>query len=363
MKKKLVSLFLVGAMVLSLAACGSSSDEKKETNEATESTETEENTELEDTLVVYSTHSEDMLEVICDGFTEETGVEVEFINLKGELADRVRSEKDNPQADIMFGGDTATYMLLQSEGCYEPTQPEWAGDLGDAYKDADGYWYGTYKTPVVMFYNTDKMTAEDAPKDWSNLVEEKYAGQIITRDSLSSSMRSTVAALVSYYTANDSEEAAWDFVKGLSANTKNYYNSGSMMFQAIGKGEAFVGIAVLDNIIDNRDNNDMPLEIIDAESGAITITDCIAAIKNAPHPNAAAKFIEYVGSKECEELIANEFNRMPALDAALEGAPEWMQDGLKEMDLDWSDISAHQSEWLEKWETDYIDADSVVASE
>ena len=40
-----------------------------------------------------------------------------------------------------------------------------------------------------------------------------------------------------------------------------------------------------------------------------------------------------------------------------------MQDGLKEMDLDWSDISAHQSEWREKWDTDYIDADSVVASE
>lgn len=361
MKKKLVSLFLVGAMVLSLAACGSKSEEQ--TEEQTAETETEESVELEDSLVIYSTHSEDMLEVICDAFTEETGVEVEFINLKGELADRVRSEKDNPQADIMFGGDTATYMLLQSEDCYEATQPEWADELDDAYKDADGYWYGTYKTPVVMFYNTDLMTAEEAPADWSDLVNAEYAGKIISRDSLSSSMRSTIAALVSYYTANESEEAAWEFVEGLCANTKNYYNSGSMMFQAIGKGEASVGIAVLDNIIDNRDNNDMPLEIINPESGAVTITDCIAAIKNAPHPNAAAAFIEFVGSKECEELIANEFNRMPALEAALENAPEWMQAGLNEMDLDWSVISENQTEWLEKWETDYIDADSVVASE
>ena len=360
MKKRLLAALLAGTMVFSLAACGSK--ESTTTEDNTEDAKTEESVELEDSLVVYSTHSEDMLDEICTAFTEKTGVEVEYINLKGELADRVRSEKDNPQADIMFGGDTATYMLLQEEGCYEATQPEWADNLPADFKDADGYWYGTYKTPVVMFYNTDLMTAEEAPKDWSDLVNPEYAGKIITRDSLSSSMRSTIAALVSYYTAKDSEEAAWNYIEGLNANIKNYYNSGSMMFQAIGKGEAAISIAVLDNIIDNRDNNSMPLEIIDATSGAITITDCIAAIKNSPHPNAAAAFIEFVGSKECEEMIANSFNRMPALDAALEGSPEWMKTGYAPMELDWADISANQSATLEKWETDYIDGNKTVES-
>lgn len=359
MKNRILAALLAGAMVFSLAACGSSSDSGNGSDSKKEDT----GSELEDTLVVYSTHSEDMLETICDAFTEETGVEVEFINLKGELADRVRSEKENPQADIMFGGDTATYMQLQEEECFDATTPSWAEDLPDDYKDADGYWYGTYKTPVVMCYNSELMTAEEAPKDWSDLADEKYKGQIVTRDSLSSSMRSTIAALVSYYTANESEEAAWNYIGALCGNIKNYYNSGSMMFQALGKGEATISVAVLDNIIDNRDNNDMPLEIIDAESGAITITDCIAAIKDAPHPNAAAEFIEYVGSTECEELVANEYNRMPALDAALENSPEWMKTGYEPMTLDWSEISKNQSDWLEKWETDYIDADSVVASE
>ena len=357
MKKRLFAALLAGVMVLSLAACGSKETEEKKDD----AKETTEKAELEDSLVVYSTHSEDMLEEICAAFTEKTGVEVEYINLKGELSDRVRSEKDNPQADIMFGGDEATYMLLQEEGCYEATEPAWAKDLGDDYKDADGYWYGTYKTPVVMFYNTDLMSAEEAPKDWGDLVNPEYAGKIVTRDSLSSSMRSTIAALVNYYTTTENEEAAWKYIEGLNANIKNYYNSGSMMFQAVGKGEAAVSMAVLDNVIDNRDNNKMPLEIIDAKSGAITITDCIAAIKNAPHPNAAAAFVEFVGGKECEEMIANSFNRMPALDAALEKAPEWMKSGYEPMKLDWAEISANQSDWLEKWETNMIDANKAVA--
>ncbi len=362
MKKKLLAVLLMGVMVFSMTACGNTGNESENTDtEAAEEKGAE--TELEDTLIVYSTHSEDMLEVLADAFTEKTDIEVEFINLKGELADRVRSEKDNPQADIMFGGDTATYMLLQEEGCYESVETTWADELSDDYKEADGCWYGTYKTPVVMFYNSDLMTVEEAPKDWSDLADEKYAGKIVTRDSLSSSMRSAVAALISYYSAKESEEAAWEYVEALCANIKNYYNSGSMMFQALGKGEAALSIGVLDNVIDNRENNDMPLEIIDAKSGAITITDCIAAIKNAPHPNAAAAFVEFVGSVEAQELVANEFNRMPVLDAALENSPEWMQTGYAPMAVDWATVSANQVEWLEKWETDYIAADSVIASE
>ena len=85
--------------------------------------------------------------------------------------------------------------------------------------------------------------------------------------------------------------------------------------------------------------------------------------KDAPHPNAAAEFIEFVGSKEGEELVANSFNRMPALDAALENAPEWMQTGYEPMKLDWSVISANQTDWLEKWETDILDASKAIAAE
>uniref|UniRef100_UPI001CA503FD ABC transporter substrate-binding protein n=1 Tax=Clostridioides difficile TaxID=1496 RepID=UPI001CA503FD len=70
------------------------------------------------------------------------------------------------QADIMFGGDTSTYMQLKEEGLYEKTEPSWNNELDKSYKDSDGYWYGTIKTPVMMFYNTKLLSADKAPKDW-----------------------------------------------------------------------------------------------------------------------------------------------------------------------------------------------------
>lgn len=352
MKRKLTAILLTAAMSLSLVACtkdsGSSKDDASKTGK------------LEDTLVVYTTHGEEMLEKISDEFTEETGVNVEFINLKGELADRVRSEKDNPQADIMFGGDTSTYMQLKEEGLYEKTEPSWSNELDKSFKDSEGYWYGTIKTPVMMFYNTELLPADKAPKDWSDLTKEEYKDLIVTRDSLSSSMRSTVSNLINYYSTTKSEDEAWKYLEDLNKNIKNYYNSGSVMYSAIGKGEAAISVAVLSDIIDNKEKNNMPLEVVDAESGSVVITDCVAALKNAPHPNAAAKFVDFVGSAKVQAMVANDFNRIPTLDSALKDSPEWMSKEYKAMDVDWSVIGKNQSNWIEKWETDIIDNNKTV---
>lgn len=352
MKRKLVTILLTAVMSLSLVACSKGKTSNENNVEKTE--------KLEDTLVVYTTHGEDILEKISSEFTKETGVNVEFINLKGELADRVRSEKDNPKADIMFGGDTSTYMQLKEEGLYEKTEPIWKDELDKSFKDPEGYWYGTIKTPVMMFYNTDLLSADKAPKDWSDLTKEEYKDLIVTRDSLSSSMRSTVSNLINYYTNTKSEDEAWKYLEDLNKNIKNYYNSGSVMYSAIGKGEAAISVAVLSDIIDNKEKNNMPLEIVDAQSGSVIITDCVAALKNAPNPNAAAKFVEFVGSSKVQAMIANDFNRIPTLDSALENSPKWMSKEYKAMDVDWSVIGKNQSNWIEKWETDIIDSNKTI---
>ena len=373
MKKKLLLAMLAGIMAFALAACVSNGGSTAgENNPAEGSGEPEADTaeqtaeqpaDLGDTLVVYSTHPEELLEALADEFEAETGVHVEFINLKGELADRVRSEKANPQADIMFGGDTATYMALQSEGCFAPTQPSWGDEVGSFYKDSDGYWYGTYRTPMVLFYNTEYLDSSDAPTDWTDLADSKYAGQIVTRDSLSSSMRSTVAALVDYNMTQQGEDAAWAYVEALSGNTKNYYNSGSMMFEAIGKGEATVSMATINDVLKNRDDNGMPLELVIPESGAVVITDCVAKTNNAPHDAAADAFIEFLGSEQCQVMAANDFNRMPITDQYLDQCPEWMSTDFIDLPVDWSNIAANQSAWLDRWETEYVDADKAVESE
>lgn len=344
-------------LALSMAACSSSEEEKPEDGTG-DKTATE---EMEDKLVIYSTHPEDMLAVVADGFTEKTGVEVEFINLKGELADRVRAEKENPQADIMYGGASSLFITMAEEDVFESVKPSWTEDLDPEFRDADGRWFGVMKTPVVMFYNNEALSEEEAPKSWADLADPKYKDKIVSRDYVSSSQRATIVALLDYYSNNTSFEEGVEYLKKLDQNTKNYYGSGSLHFQAVGKNEAPVSYGVLSAITDNVNNNNMPLTMVEAEEGAIVLTDAVAAIKNAPHPNAAAAFIEYAGSEEVQVKLANEFDRMPTLPEAVKQGAEWMQTPIKAMDIDWGNVAKNELEWLNLWDTEIRDSGKDIA--
>ena len=120
----------------------------------------------------------------------------------------------------------------------------------------------------------------------------------------------------------------------------------------MGRKEAGVSYSVLSSIVENKENG-LPLEIVDAESGSVVITDGVAQIKNCKNPNAAKAFMEYVGSAETQAKIANEFNRVPTLKAALENSPKWMSETTyKAMDVDWSVLAKNQSDWMQKWDSE-----------
>ena len=369
MKKKLIVLTtVITALLFALVLASCSSTQGADQSSSSPSTQSASESaspaasDLEDTVVVYSTHPEALLEAVADEFTAQTGVNVEFINLKGELADRVRSEIGNPQADVMYGGDISIYMQLDKEDAYESTSPDWASELPASAKAANGDWYGTITTPVVMFYNTQKLDSANIPTDWSSLTDPQYKDSIVARDYLSSSMRSAVCNLIYFFEQDGGQPAAEDFLSGLDANIKNYYNSGSMMFQAIGTGEASLGIATLNDITDNVKKNNMPLQSINATSGNVIISDCVGALKGCAHPNAAAQFVEFVGSKDVEVMLANDFSRIPSLPAARAEAPEWMQGDLTALPADWDVISENQASWLSLWQDNLYTEDKTVKS-
>ncbi|ADI00140.1 extracellular solute-binding protein [Salisediminibacterium selenitireducens] len=339
----------VPACLAVLSACGN--DQTEGANENS----------MEDELVIYSTHAEDMIEMVANAFEEETGVEVTYINLMGELAERVEAEMDNPQADIMFGGASNLFMDLKEKGAFTPTEPVWGESMDPMFKDEDGYWYGTIQTPVSLFYNTDMLSEDELPSDWSDLADDQYEDLLIFRNALSSSARVMYASLLQQYDQQGNLEEGWAFLNDLDANTKAYFDSGTLQMQAIGRQEAAISFSTMNHVLDNQINHDLPIEIIDLESGFPVITDAIAMIDGAPNPNAAEAFLEFAGSAEIQGMLAQEFNRMPTNEEALSLSPDWMQDiTFNVMDVDWDHLAEHQADWMQTWDTDVKDSEKDV---
>lgn len=316
---------------------------------------------MEDKVVVYSTHGEAMLELVATAFEEETGIKVEFINLKGELADRIRAEKENPGSDVMFGGASSIFMELKAENIFDAYEPTWGDKLDSLFKDKDNFWFGTIQTPCMIFYNSDVITKADAPTDWADLTNEKYSNQLVFRNALSSSARATFSSLIQQFEMSGDINTGWTFMKAMDQNTKKYYGSGSLMFQAIGRKEAGISSATLNSIIDNKVKNNLPLVVVNATSGSPIITDAIALIKDAKHPNAAKSFIDFAGSAKVQAMLAVEFNRMPTNPDALATSPKWMGEiAITPMDVDWVDLAGKQSNWMQEWDTNIKDSNKDV---
>ena len=176
--KKMLSVGLVGAMVLSLAACGSSSSGDSE--EA--SGDSGDGVTLEFQQWWGVELPDGALQEICDDFTEETGINIELLS--------------NPYADtktqIAAGaaaGTMADVVGLDGSWVYDFAKQESIANLTDLMTDAgyddsqlsdqiqvDG---STYMIPVVnfaypLFVNTDILEeagVEEIPTTWSEFLD------------------------------------------------------------------------------------------------------------------------------------------------------------------------------------------------
>ena len=94
-----------------------------------------------------------------------------------EALERVKAEKSNPQGDIWWGG---TQQQMQQAAAEQVLSPAPEGRYrrrprGPARRG--GLWVGEMKLAEVIFYNKDMLTADQAPKDWDDLIEPGDEGQ------------------------------------------------------------------------------------------------------------------------------------------------------------------------------------------
>ena len=182
--KKFLTALLVLTLVLSLCACGGSSEPTQAPTEAAaDSGETvasaeKSNEDYTGNLVVYSPHDADPLAAGVAMFEEAyPNIQVEVIAAgTGELCQRVVAEAANPQGDVLWGGGADT--LAAYVDYFEPYVCANDDVIGDAYKDADDMWIGESPLPMVFIYNKTLIDEADVPTTWEGLCDESLKGKI-----------------------------------------------------------------------------------------------------------------------------------------------------------------------------------------
>ena len=365
--KKLIAMLLSLVMVLGLfAGCGAkeeapattaapAADAQPAETEAAELSYMDEliaAAQAEGTLVVYGSCEEEYLAVACEKFEELYGIEVQYQRLStGEVQSKIEEENGSPSGDVWFGGTTDPYNVCAAAGLLEAYEAENASHLlGDAYRDADGYWYGIYKGILGFMVNADELDrlGLEAPADWADLLKPEYEGLIwMSNYNTAGTAKLVINTMIQKY----GHDEGIQYLVDLDKNIQMYTKSGSGPSKNVGTGECVIGIGFLhDGITQIVDNGYGNIELIIPSSGTSYEIGATAIFAGCKHPNAAKLWIEYALSPDCvDQAQDNGSYQFLVIDNAKQPAvaTEFGLDPENVMDYDFEDAKTNITTYIE----------------
>ncbi len=303
-------------------------------------------------LVIYSPHGKEMLSLYENIFeSQNPGVDVQWLDMGGQVAyDRIRTEKNNPQASLWWGGVSTAFASAAREDLLQPYRPSWASEVSVEARDEQDRWYGTFFTPEVIAYNADKVSPEDAPTDWDDLLQDEWRDRVLIRYPMEShTMRTIYGAMI---ISQPSEQEGYEWLARLDKNVKTYTADPTQLYIRLARGEGDVTLWNLPDIFLQKNENGYNFGFHIPESGTPVLTDAIAIVSNAPQPELAKKFYELVTSDTSLVTQAHSFYRIPVReDIAEEKLPDWIRsETINQMPLDWVELEAKIPGWMQHWD-------------
>jgi hypothetical protein len=80
----------------------------------------------------------------CARLREKDRIKPTFLRLSaGEAVNRIRAEKNSPQASVLYGIGLPSMLTLKADGLLQPYKSPEAAAISDRYKDPEGFWTGS----------------------------------------------------------------------------------------------------------------------------------------------------------------------------------------------------------------------------
>jgi iron(III) transport system substrate-binding protein len=309
-------------------------------------------------LTVYSPHGSDLLSYYEREFEAEyPDIDVQWVDMGSqEVLDRIRAEAANPQADVWFGAPAEIFERAANEGLLDTYIPSWAELVDDDARGAGNFWFGTYLTPEVIAYNSDMVSEAEAPRDWDDVLDPRWRGQVLIRDPVASgTMRAIFGGiLVRSIQQTGSTQAGFDWLRGLDAQTKEYVLNPTLLYQKLGRQEGAITLWDMPDIAMLQQRQGFAVRYNIPTSGTPVVVDAIAVVRGTRVPEEARQFYEFVTTREALLTAAERFMRIPARrDIPSPELPQWIQEAqaeIRPMQIDRQLLADSLDIWMRYWD-------------
>jgi iron(III) transport system substrate-binding protein len=289
-----------------------------------------------ETLQVYSGRHYDV-EIAFEGFAEETGVSVEFLNGNdAELRERIVAEGEDTQADVYLTVDAGNLARGAQQGIFQPLESEvLTGAVPEALRDPDDLWFGLAVRVRTIVYSTERMGLDEVPTTYEELAEPSWDGRVCMRDSSNVYQQSLVASLI----AAHGEEEAVEIVRGWADGAEILAND-ILILESIADGLCDVGVTnhyYLGRLLEEDAGFPVGLVWANQDGRGVHVNISGGGVtRYADDPDLAQRFLEWLATEGQKPLVDSnhEYPANPEVE------PEPLIAGELGTDFAWDPLSA-----------------------
>ena len=239
----------------------------------------------------------------AQAFEKLFGIKVDYVRAdSNEVALRILNEgrAGRMQADVFDG--TAAVAALKKEHLVLKWLPEAAMKWPSNLHDQDGYWTATNLYVLTPGYNTDLVPKGTQPKTWDDLLDPKWKGKMAWSSNPTSSGGAGFIGLV---LAKLGQKDGMDYLRKLSTQKVTGVSSSArnVLDQTIA-GEYSIALQIFNNHPVISAAKGAPIDWIPMDP-AMGVFSVVSVTAGAPHPNAAKLLVDFLTSKEGQEVYRN----------------------------------------------------------
>jgi len=280
-------------------------------------------------VVLYCSVDQAIAEPIIAAFEKQAGIKVlarydtEASKTVG-LVQRIRAEAGSPTADVFWSGEVFHTIRLAREGLLAPYRGEGILPLHPAPRlasesqgrdalttqgqdglamlaDPNGLWYGFALRARVIGYNTNKVSAQEAPKSLEDALDARWKGRL----AMASPAFGTTGGDVASWFAHYGPQRAKEILHRLKDNGVRIVSGNSTAVRMVVTGQADICFTDTDDVYAGQRNGwPIAMNFLDQNGeGVLAIPNTAAMIKGGPHPEAAKKLMQFLLGEEIERLL------------------------------------------------------------
>jgi iron(III) transport system substrate-binding protein len=308
-----------------------------------------------ETLTVYTALEDDQIKEYLASFEEQNpNIKVNIVrDSTGVITAKLLAEKDNPQADVVWGTAASSLLVADQQGMLEPYAPAGLDKVTSQLRDSRNppHWVGIDAWMSTFCVNTVELEEKNLPmpKSWADLTNPVYKNQIVMSNPASSG---TGFLSVSAMLQMKGEQEGWKYLDGLHQNVAQYMHSGSRPCKAAGAGEYPIGIS-FDYRAVKQKNDGEPIEPVFPTEGSGWDIEANALIKKDNIKPAAKTFLDWAISEDVSRKYAENF-AITAVKTDVPTPEGYPADPLKQLaknDFNWA--ATNRDRILEEWTKRY----------